>query len=370
MLTAVAFRSRLLAFTLVLASVVPLRAAFELVGELPAAFAAGSVAVLRESLESRSATTIANAEIANGRFRLRVTTGPGLYTVEIGDTRTSFVAADGQTLSVTGEGNTLRIGGAADQKLFLAYEALRTASLARLVTPARQSVAAAGSQGNEAEVARFTEQEVAGFIAHRRELNDFTLTQLRGSAALYAASLRWDGDYRREELAAAVADYAQLNPTAEIARLMTERIARFRATALGAPAPALAGKSPDGTSLALADLRGKFVLVDFWASWCGPCRVENRHYTELYRRHRAAGFEILAVSVDQNAAAWKAAIAKDGAAWRHLSDLTGWKSPLAAAYNVAALPASFLLDPEGRIVGKDLRGPALAEKLETLLAPR
>jgi len=370
MFSAAAFRPRLLVFTLVLTVVAPLRAAFELVGESPAAFAAGSVAVLRESLESRSATTIANAEIANGRFRLRVTTGPGLYSLEIGDTRASFVAADGQTLSVTGEGNTLRIGGAADQKLFLAYEAFRAASFARLVTPARQSVSAAGSQGNEAEVARFTEQEVAGFIAHRRELNDFTLTQLRGSAALYAASLRWDGDYRRDALAAIVADYARLNPAAEIARLMTERIARFRATALGATAPALTGQSPDGTTLALADLRGKFVLVDFWASWCGPCRVENRHYTEIYRRHRAAGFEILAVSVDQNAAAWKSAIAKDGAAWRHVSDLTGWKSPLAAAYNVTALPASFLLDPEGRIVGKDLRGPALAEKLETLLAPR
>jgi thiol-disulfide isomerase/thioredoxin len=149
---------------------------------------------------------------------------------------------------------------------------------------------------------------------------------------------------------------------------MTERIARFRATALGAVAPALAGQTPDGTPLALADLRGKFVLVDFWASWCGPCRVENRNYVGLYQKYRARGFEIFAVSVDQNGAAWKAGIAKDQATWRHISDLTGWKSPLTAAYNVAALPASFLLDPSGKIVGKDLRGPALAARLEVLLS--
>ena len=101
-------------------------------------------------------------------------------------------------------------------------------------------------------------------------------------------------------------------------------------------------------------------LVDFWASWCGPCRLENRGYAELYERHRAAGFEILAVSVDHDARSWKAAIAKDGATWRHMADLTGWKSPLAARYSVTALPASFLLDREGRIVAKDVRGKALA----------
>jgi thiol-disulfide isomerase/thioredoxin len=359
---------RLLGLTLLFAALAPLRAAFELAGELPAGFTANAVVVSRESLEARGTTPVATATIAEGRFRVRVPSGPGLFQIEIGDARAAFVAADDQALTVTVDGKTIRVAGAPDQERFLAYEAFRADSLARKVTPARQAVAAARSQGNEADVARLTDREVAGYNDHRRELNDFTLTHLRDSAALYAASLRWDGDYRLDEIAAAVSAYASLRPEAEIAGLMTARIARFRATALGATAPALAGPTPDGPPLALADLRGKFVLVDFWASWCGPCRVENRHYVELYQKYRAAGFEILAVSVDQNGAAWKAAIAKDGAAWRHISDLTGWKSPLAAAYNVAALPASFLLDPSGKIVGKDLRGPALAARLETLLA--
>jgi peroxiredoxin len=166
-----------------------------------------------------------------------------------------------------------------------------------------------------------------------------------------------------------VAAYAKLYPTDEMARLLTERIARFRAIAIGATAPDLAGPTPDGATLKLSSLRGRTVLVDFWASWCGPCRVENRHYVELYRRYRHAGFEILAVSVDQNGTAWKAAIAKDAATWRHISDLTGWKTPLAAAYNVAALPASFLIDPTGKIIAKDLRGLRLTKQLEQIFSP-
>jgi peroxiredoxin len=172
-----------------------------------------------------------------------------------------------------------------------------------------------------------------------------------------------------DELDAAVAAFAKLYPTGEIARLLTERIARFRAIAIGATAPDLAGPTPDGATLKLSSLRGRTVLVDFWASWCGPCRVENRHYVELYRRYRHAGFEILAVSVDQNGPAWKAAIAKDAATWRHISDLTGWKTPLAAAYNVAALPASFLIDPTGKIIAKDLRGLRLTKQLEQIFSP-
>ena len=130
--------------------------------------------------------------------------------------------------------------------------------------------------------------------------------------------------------------------------------------------PAIEGPAPDGKPVALAALRGRHVLVDFWASWCGPCRTENRHYGELLRQFGATGFEILAVSLDESAATWQAATAKDRVTWPQLSDLRGWKSPLAARYSVTALPASFLLDPEGRIVAKDVRG----KQLDELLAAR
>jgi thiol-disulfide isomerase/thioredoxin len=326
-----------------------LRAAFELSAQLPAAFADGPVTVSRESHETKDLTPVATGRFAGGRGRVRVDAGPGLFRLSMGgEAEVAFVAGEGQTLSVEvgAGGRGLRVVGGADQELFARYEALRAESLARLVLPAR----AAGD----------TEGEVAGYRAHRRELNDFTVERLKGSAALYAASLRWDGDYRLEELAGVVGEFAGKFPGAEIARLMEERVARFRVTALGAVAPALAGPGPEGGEVSLAALRGKVVLVDFWASWCAPCRTENRNYGQLYQRYRGEGFEILAVSVDQDAAGWKAAIRKDGAGWKHLSDLSGWKTPLAARYGVTALPASFLLDRAGRIVAKDLRGQPLA----------
>lgn len=362
------FRSGLLLF--VSATLTPLRADFDLLGALPPRFTNGTVVVLRESLETRNLTEISRTPVSDGNFKLRVASGPGLYTVELGDLRTSFVAADDQilTVSVSADEKALLVAGGPDQALFAAYELMRANSFARLVKPEREAVAAARGRGDEAEVARFTEREVSGYNQHRRELNDFTLTQLSGSAALYAASLRWDGDYRLDELTKAVEAYAKLHPSAEIARLLTDRIARFRALAIGAIAPDLAGPTPEGTPLKLSDLRGRTVLVDFWASWCGPCRVENRHYVELYRRYRDAGFEILAVSVDQSGPSWKAAITKDGATWRHISDLAGWKSPLAASYSVAALPASFLIDPTGKIIAKDLRGSQLTAQLEQVFS--
>jgi len=346
-----------------------LRATFDLTGDMLAEPAASAITISRESLETRSSAPVATLASPGRSFRLRVDSGPGLFTLEAGDQRPSFVAADGDTITVKlgPDGKSLNVTGGRDHELFVAYEIFRTQSFARLVTPARAAVAAAQGSAAPEEVERLTQREVDAYNAHRRELNDFTLTQLRGSAALYAASLRWDGDYRLDELATAVREYAAKFPAAEIGRRMVERVERFKATALGATPPALAGPAPDGATVTLASLRGRYVLVDFWASWCGPCRVENRNYANLYARYHSAGFEILAVSVDQNGPAWKAAIAKDNATWRHISDLKGWSTPLAAAYNVTALPASFLLDREGRIVARDLRGKALADRLESLL---
>ena len=118
----------------------------------------------------------------------------------------------------------------------------------------------------------------------------------------------------------------------------------------------------------LSDLRGKVVLIDFWASWCGPCRRENPNVTRIYSQYHDKGFEIFSVSLDSDAASWKRAIESDKLVWpNHVSDLKKWQSQAAAIYGVRSIPSTFLLDKEGRIVHRDLRGADLERAVKQLV---
>ena len=135
----------------------------------------------------------------------------------------------------------------------------------------------------------------------------------------------------------------------------------------GAMAPEINLATPDGGTLALSSLRGKVVLIDFWASWCGPCRKENPAVKAIYEKYKNKGFEIYGVSLDNNGAKWKAAIAKDGLTWKHVSELKGWTSSAGKAYGVSSIPATFLIDKEGRIVKSGFRSHQLEGLLMQLL---
>lgn len=136
---------------------------------------------------------------------------------------------------------------------------------------------------------------------------------------------------------------------------------------IGSEAPDIRQQTPDGGTLALTELRGKYVLIDFWASWCRPCRIENPNVKRVYDKFAAKGFEILGVSLDRDHGAWLKAIKDDGLPWRHVSDLGFWNNAAAQEYGVSSIPFTVLVDREGKIVAKGLRAHDLEAKLAEVL---
>lgn len=141
---------------------------------------------------------------------------------------------------------------------------------------------------------------------------------------------------------------------------------QINANTIGAPAPDIVMNNPENEEVALSSLKGKVVLIDFWASWCGPCRRENPNVVKMYEKYKDHGFEIFGVSLDSSKDRWVQAIEADKLTWPHVSDLKGWKSSPAQVYGVRSIPTTVLVDAEGKILARNLRGPSLEAKLEEI----
>ncbi|WP_142785818.1 TlpA disulfide reductase family protein [Changchengzhania lutea] len=141
------------------------------------------------------------------------------------------------------------------------------------------------------------------------------------------------------------------------------------ATQIGKIAPNFEAFTPEGNRLSLNDIKGKVTIIDFWASWCGPCRRENPNVVKMYNKYHDKGLEIIGVSLDRNGHRdrWIDAIEKDKLTWHHISNLEHWNDPIAKMYNVTGIPATFILNTEGKIIAKNLRGEALENKVAELL---
>ena len=162
-------------------------------------------------------------------------------------------------------------------------------------------------------------------------------------------------------------DLYALYPELGYVKSFHARVAQLSKLAVGSEAPQIVLNDPAGNKVPLASLRGKVVLVDFWASWCKPCRFENPNVVRMYNKFKEKGFEIYGVSLDKNKAAWVQAIKQDNLKWTHVSDLGFWNSAAVKLYDIKSIPQTYLLDEYGIIIGKGLRGKALEKKLEEVL---
>jgi peroxiredoxin len=152
-------------------------------------------------------------------------------------------------------------------------------------------------------------------------------------------------------------------PKNKAVNAFVSQMERAEKVAIGQMAPKITALTPDGKTLSLSDFKGKYVLLDFWASWCGPCRSENPNIVKQYSLFKDKNFTIFSFSLDDKKDQWIDAIKKDKLDWNHVSELKQWDAPTAQLYNITAIPASFIINPEGRIIAKNLRGLKLHDFL-------
>ena len=199
-----------------------------------------------------------------------------------------------------------------------------------------------------------------------RYMRDFVRMQ-PGSFACLAAAEQLDPDQDLDLFNLIDEELGKNYPNSSYYTEFHKVVENMSKLSIGSQAPDIILPNPEGEMVALSSLRGKVVLVDFWASWCKPCRMENPNVVRAYEKFNDRGFEIFGVSLDQERGAWLQAIESDGLRWTQVSDLKFWNSAVVKLYDIKGIPFALLLDQEGKIIAKNLRGPALHDKLDEIL---
>jgi peroxiredoxin len=309
-----------------------------------------------------------------GNFQKHFNYEPGIYQIDFaGRSKFNFAIENGQNLSINiqiprdeNKEVQLKIDGSPDARLVYEYDKLQKAAYKKWLHPVRRSIRLAKEAGEMARIPELQEQEKKNLIVYKNELADYARKNFGNSIALFYAAIRLDPQLHMKFLEEIAEKFNRLRPELMITKQFNEKIERLKKTAIGSLAPDIIFTDNDGQQIRLSDNRGKYVLLDFWAAWCNPCRIENINYAELYRKFKDKGFEIFAVSIDTNEKIWQNASKKDRISWTNISDLKGWGTSSAVDYNITAIPANFLIDPDGKIVDRNIRGKDLQDRLEII----
>jgi peroxiredoxin len=326
---------------------------------------------------------------ATGSFNYSDTAGnPRLFFIQNNQNEyITLLILSGEKIKVTAEkgkvNKTLRLSGSPQSELVLELNRELVKATGKLDSLGKQYQDLKG-KGNDTQADTWAQGEYAKLVEEQRIfVKAFIDRHVDEPASLLALSHQLnqqpvlngsaDFDYFKKVDAQLYKKYPKsililnLHKYVEAMKVQIEAAqSQAKATGSGTVAPDISLPDPAGNTQTLSSLRGKIVLLDFWAAWCGPCRRENPNLVAAYAKYHDKGFEIFQVSLDRTKPEWEAAIKKDSLNWIHVSDLKFWSSPVAQQYGVQSIPANFLLDKEGKIIASNLRGPALEEALAKL----
>jgi len=340
---------------------------------------AGEKVILSQSLMTGTSLKLDSAKLAaDGTFSIKATEkdGGSFYMLNIADRQKLVLLSEGgETFNITADGfekdskgnaGKAEITGSRNMEYYAKLLELNQAMGAK-VAVWNDAYAAAEAKKDTKKIQEIQTAYKKAEMEHLDKIKALIPEMGTSLVAIFTANNFLNPDTDLPLLQDVAKRFEGVKPTPKLAEAFIGQIKRIKGIAVGDEAPDFTLNDPEGKPVTLSSLRGKFVLIDFWASWCGPCRMENPNVVRMYDKFKSKGFDIYGVSLDKEANAWKAAIKKDNLTWIHGSDLKFWNSVVAQTYGVSAIPATYLLDKDGKVIAKNLRGSALEAKLTELL---
>ena len=309
----------------------------------------------------------------NNEFKFRrISEDPNFYTMVVGEKNFLIIAQNGDEIdfetNFTDTTNTYKIDGSSDSEKIRDFNQVSNES-GKVYQNIQKEYTQKVSENPAAKDSIFK----ALLPVFQKNMNSYSEKALKfgeenkdNLAGFYAVGTVDQSRYETQLIKYAE-EIKNKFPKNKAVQSFADRMLALKVVSIGQPAPLFELPTPDNKIIKLTDFKGKYVLVDFWASWCAPCRDENPNLVKQYNTFKNKGFTVLGVSLDKSKTAWEKAIADDNLAWTQVSELKEWDGKVAMSYRVEAIPASFILDPQGKIIAKNLRGAELEAFLNKTL---